>query len=367
MCCFPQHIPQHSTKVSGPEKVFLREVSTIQIPSLPAGSISMPVFCEEDGGLLFRLVLLAPGVMDPVDDPVYVSSDGKTVIQFSRSKINDITDPTLVSAFVRGGDVYILTIGHVPLGYENKWRTAKGEVIGKPAVDISAFVAHFKRDGNYAGAVPLDLQLDKFRPLQLGVFDGGQFLIAGADPHTYEPHLAIVGSDGQLLRSIELKGDVHEAPESEASGGKTDPTAFPRRVPRGSHERSLTEIVGTSEITPDGPNLLLFRKTNGPIFSVSPSGEVRLHKLKVDGNHELFTVIANRNLWVAELLHDIPQGEAFSTYAFDPESGIPLREYLFPKDFGWGLACTDGDQFTFINADYEKRTLSLVKLATKAE
>jgi hypothetical protein len=57
------------------------------------------------------------------------------------------------------------------------------------------------------------------------------------------------------------------------------------------------------------------------------------------------------------------KGEQLSTYAFDPQTGQPLREYLFPKDLGWGLACTDGNEFSFLIADSEKKTLNMVKLA----
>lgn len=65
-------------------------------------------------------------------------------------------------------------------------------------------------------------------------------------------------------------------------------------------------------------------------------------------------------------MHEVPpHGPAieFSTYALDPETGIPLREYFFPTDLGWGLACTDGNEFTFVMANDETKPLKVVKLA----
>lgn len=92
---------------------------------------------------------------------------------------------------------------------------------------------------------------------------------------------------------------------------------------------------------------------------------MQIHKLKAGGNYEVFTFRSAKSSCTAELLHDLPQGngEESSTYAFDPESGVPLREYLFPKDLGWGLACTDGEKFTFLVANNENKNLSLVELA----
>jgi hypothetical protein len=101
------------------------------------------------------------------------------------------------------------------------------------------------------------------------------------------------------------------------------------------------------------------------VFSVSPSGEVRVHQLKVKGDYRLYTIKATRNSWILEFLHNVPHSEAveMSAYAFDPDGGTPLREYLFPPDLGWGLACADGDEFTVVMADQENNTLKLVQLA----
>lgn len=132
---------------------------------------------------------------------------------------------------------------------------------------------------------------------------------------------------------------------------------------------TLFGVVGTSQIAKDGQNLLLFRPLNGPVFSISPSGEVTVRKLKMEGDYRLYTIKAAGGLWIVEFLHDVPNSAAveLSTYAFDPESGAPLRKYLFPPDTGWGLACADGDELTFIVADERTNALKIVKLAPEAK
>ncbi|MGA8149481.1 MAG: hypothetical protein WB952_00775 [Terriglobales bacterium] len=355
-----QHSGQPGATV--PERVILDEVSTIPVPSLPAESIAAPVFCEPDGGILFRLAMPETGL----EDPLSVSSDGKTVVRFGKEKINDINRPVLLNMFLSGSDLYVLTRGSIPLGYETKWRTPAGDVHSQQAAKSSVFIAHFSQhEGTYAGSVPLDLP---FLPLHLGVFENGDFLIAGADPATDEPRVAIVGSNGQLRKFVELPGDVHAQGDSGGSAKEKDPTALPRFSASQGGARSLRDAVYTSRIAKDGPNLLLYRPLSGPVFSVSPSGEARVHKLKVEGDYRLFTIKAARNSWIVEFIREVPHhGPAteFATYAFDSETGAPLREYFFPTDLGWGLACTDGNEFTFVMAETEsgRSGIKLVKLA----
>jgi hypothetical protein len=360
ICCFAQETPQHPRQTNGtsPEKVSLAEVSTVQVPSLPAESVVAPLLCDPEGGILLRLAMPDSGI----EDPISISRDGKTVIRFGKEKINDISRPRLSRMYLSGSDVYVLASGSIPLGYETRWRTPKGEVVSQPATKSSTFVARFDRDGRYRGAVPLDLP---FSPQQLGVFDNGDFLITGIDMSRTKPQLAIVSSNGQLRRFVELSGDVHTQEESDQSAKSHNPTAFPRFESSPGSGDSLFDVVSTSQIATDGTNLLLFRPLKGPVFSVSPSGEVRVHKLKVEGDYRLYTVKATRDAWIVEFIHDVPHSgvQEFSTYAFDPRSDAPLREYFFPKDMGWGLACADGDEFTFVMADSETKSLKFVTLA----
>jgi hypothetical protein len=324
--------------------------------------------CDAQGRVLFRLATPENGI----EDPVSVSSDGKTVIRFAKEKINDIPRPVMLSIFLAGADVYALTKGSTPLGYETKLRTPTGEVTQQQASKSGMFIAHFAPDGNYAGAVSLDLP---FQATRFGVFENGDFLISGADPATDEPRVAIVASNGQLRRFLELKGDVHAQQESDESGKSSDPTALPRfksapESPPGSFAtRTLRGAISTSQIAKDGRDLLLFRPLNGPVFSISPSGEVNVHRLKVEGDYRLYTIKAVGGGWIVEYLHDVPNSAAveLSTYAFDPESGAPLRKYFFPTDTGWGLACAGGDELTFVVADEKNNTLKLVKLAPGAK
>jgi hypothetical protein len=68
---------------------------------------------------------------------------------------------------------------------------------------------------------------------------------------------------------------------------------------------TLLGVLSASQIARDGPNLLLFRSTNGPVFSISPAAKVRVHRLKVEGDYRLYRVKADQNSWIVEFLHDV--------------------------------------------------------------
>jgi hypothetical protein len=359
---FAQNLP-HPTQPAAASihQVQLEEASSVPVPALAAESVTRPSFCDADGRIILRMAMPDTGIKDPVS----VSKDGKTIIRFGAEKVNDIPQPLLASFFVLKSDLYILAHGSTPLGYEIKLRTPSGEIIRQPATKSSKYVAHFDHDGNYAGAVSLDLP---FRPFNVGVFETGDFLISGIDRDG--PRLAIVGSNGQLQRFIELKDDIHLEDAPDASAKNTDPNAFPRFATSQDHKESLFDLVSGTQITQDGPNLLLFRPLQGPVFSISASGEVQVHKLRnIENGYHLFTMKAAGGEWIVELMREIQTpapATQFLTYAFDPKTGNPVRQYLFPDDLAWGLACTDGNEFTFVNSDPQAMSVKLVTLAPVA-
>jgi hypothetical protein len=86
------------------------------------------------------------------------------------------------------------------------------------------------------------------------------------------------------------------------------------------------------------------------------------------GDYRMFTIKVTPGPWIAELTHHLDDGtterQRIQPYALDPETGVPLRKCFFPRDWGYGLACTDGNEFTFGMADTERKRLKLfLKLA----
>jgi len=343
-------------------KVPLEVVSSTPVKSLPSQGLGLPIPCGPDDMIVARFAPIAP-LGGGVSDPVTIGGDGTIIGRFGREKINDISKPLPLYVFLRDSNLYILTMGQVPLGDQINIKKPNGEVVQQPAVHSEFFIARFAKNGTYNGALALDTP---FRPVQLGVFGNGDFLLAGEDVATGTPRIGIADSRGQFLRSLELSGDVHAREDSDQNPDSQDETALPRFDPEGA---SLREIVMTSQIVAEGPNLLLFRPVGSSVFSISASAEVRKVALKVPGKLEIFAVKPSQNAWFVEVIHHSEGSKAdfFDMYSFNPSTGEPINQYFFPSDFGYGLACVDdgGKEFTFVMSAEDGNGLRLMKLSPK--
>ncbi|HVR25416.1 MAG TPA: hypothetical protein VMU26_19115 [Candidatus Polarisedimenticolia bacterium] len=69
----------------------------------------------------------------------------------------------------------------------------------------------------------------------------------------------------------------------------------------------------------------------------------------MNSDYRLSAIKVTPGAWIAELTQHLDDGTgnlfSLSLYAFDHR--CPLREYFFPRDLEYGLACTDGNEFTF--------------------
>jgi hypothetical protein len=345
-------------------KVSLELVSSTLVKSVPSQGLGLPIPCDPDDTILARFAAIPPpgGMLSGgMSDPMTIGSDGTIIGRFGREKINEIPRPVPQSVFLRNNDVYILTRGEVPLGYQINIKKPKGEVVQQPATHSQYFIARFTKNGTYDGVLALDTP---FRPVQLGVFESGDFLLAGKDA-TGKPQIGVADSRGQFLRLLELSGDIHARDESDQNQNSQDDTALPRFDPEGT---SLEQAVMGSQIVADGPDLLLFRPVGSSVFSISAGGEVRRVRLKVSGKVDIFAVKPSRNIWFVEFTHhEGNNAELFDMYSFNPATGEPINQYFFPNDLGFGLACADegGKEFTFVMSAEDGNGLRLMKLAPK--
>jgi hypothetical protein len=249
----------------------LYAISTAEVPDVSSLLISFPLVCTSDNTVFTRM-----GTPTGLDDLISISSNGRKVVQFRTDRINDINSPTPVTFFAEG-EVYQVVTGRGPENKNVEIHSPNGEVSRQLASIRKYWVTRFQNDGTYAGAIPLDLP---FQPLQIGVFKSGDFLIAGVMPGTDEPKLALVKSNGQLNRYLNLEDDVHLREERSDSTGpqkKEDPRGLPKEG-----TNTLLHALMRSSIIADGNNLLLFRKgQQTPVYSVSAGGEVKEISMKI--------------------------------------------------------------------------------------
>lgn len=361
--CLAQQPDPASSSITGksPEgipPIYLKVASTTPVPGI-SESLLTTALCGSDNSIVLRVAGLAG-----VGDLVSISADGQKVVRFSAFKVSDIENPKFYHYFVGGSDVYVLTRSSKRTDETTKLRTPNGDIVTQPKFSTKDYIVQFQRDGTFVKSLALDLS---FTPQQIGAFTSGGFLVAGASRDgSLKPVIALVKSDGQLDRYLELKGDIRPAQVGKKEDAR-DPVALPRWAAHGAdNKQSLTVAENLSLIVPDGRNLLLLRSgQKTPIFSVSPGGEVRAITPDVPSGFTLYDLRASQNTWVALYTHahsDDPKDAAvdIETYALDPISGKAIARYVYPGFMGFGLACSDGVDFTVLQRPAEK--LELVKL-----
>jgi hypothetical protein len=322
--------------------------TNIDVKQVTEPYLSTPIACTPDGSAVVRV-----GNDTGLGNILSISRDGKQVVRFGEEKITDIQAPVPAKFFADDRDVYVLVAGRKPKNETLTFKRPDGQIERQQAVIIKDFIAHFRRDGTYVGAIALDLP---FEPHQIGAFPNGDFLIAGAIDNT--TRLALVKSNGQFQRFLELEGDIYVR---KGENSKEDPGGLPQLAKQ--FDDTFFAAEQDSEIVADGQNLLLIRSgQQTPVYSVSPGGSVKSIKLNVPSGFSLWDLKTNGRTWFALYTHKISDSEGveFSTYSIDPANGKMLAEYKYPKNLGFGLACVDDSEFSYL--EREADGLQLVKL-----
>lgn len=353
--------PSNSVTGNSPDgipPIYLKVASTTPVPGI-SESLLTTALCGSDNSIVLRVAGLAG-----VGDLVSISADGQNVVRFNAFKVSDIENPKFYQYFVGGSDVYVLTRSSKPTDETIKLRTPNGDIVTQRKLSTKDYIVQFQRDGAFVKSIALDLP---FTPQQIGAFPSGGFLVAGAARDgSLKPIVALLKSDGQLDRYLELKGDIRPAQPDKKEDTK-DPVALPRWAAHGEeNKQSLAVAENLSLIVADGRNLLLLRSgQKTPVFSVSPGGEVRAITPNVPSGFTLYDLRVSQDMWVAVYTHphsDDPKNAAvdIETYALDPSSGKAIARYIYPGFMGFGLACSDGVEFTVLERPGDK--LELVKL-----
>lgn len=305
--------------------------------SFPGITFALPVFCTESGELLVR-----PDTVDALLDPILISPEGRITARFGRENIPQFQHSNVLYAFAREHDVFLLIDGTTPIEHQITVQTPDGRTLQQQAVEHGVRLAHFDADGTFKGSFALNLPFPSSR---FGEFANGDFLIMGGEIESAELHAAILNSMGQVVREIKLK----------RSPGKQQA------------DKKLPFL--DAQVTADGPNLLVFTNRSNDVFFVTTGGEVRRLGLQLPNGYGLDAVQPGRNELIVEASESGRDGatDNFAAFAIDRNSGVLRARFDYPKGLGFGMACTDGTDFTFLALDPEKHGVKLVKLTSAKE
>lgn len=329
----------------------LEDASSREVPFATQDALTTPILCAADGTSFVQLVRVNPQSASPgMSDILSISTNGNQVVQFNSGKINDINEPYIRNFAVGDSDLYVLVRGSIPENKILKFKKPNGEIFEQQAARPVDYIAHFKKDGSYRGAIRLDIPFD---PLQVGVFPDGDFLIAGDDKSTVEPRIALVKANGQLQRFVELPGDLHRQGEQQADTNSKDKNADPAALPQfgKAYNDNLYGALHLSMIIPDGRNMLLVRPGyRVPVFSISPGGEVMAINLEMPAGHALADLKVGKNNWIGIYTQRRTDGNGLEieTAVHDSATGKMIAQYAYPRALGLAAACVGQGQISFL-------------------
>jgi hypothetical protein len=258
-----------------------------------------------------------------------ISPDGKHIVRLSPETVPDLQHATVLD-FAPGpqGETYLLA--------------SMQEKRGGP---IENYAIKFDNEGKHSAAARLDLgRRPGFVAKQIGVFGSGDLLIAGYEHGSSRPVTAIFAADGQLVREISLAGDLE---------AKVGQRALDSAAARSVEEELTSTLDLTSIQLVDNGNLVLMRPSpGGPVYIVSPGGEVRRLVLNPPPHATLVSArMAGGTLAAQYLLpkssSTLPRSQVLVLISLD--TGAPIEQYESTDiSIGDALMCYDKKSFTFL-------------------
>jgi hypothetical protein len=284
----------------------------------------MPIRCDNTGNAYFRVYESAAS--RPI---ARIASDGKaSIIRLPRDySPDDVEDyaPTRT-----GVDVLV----RLPKNEQPTYR-----------------VLRFSGDGSFLSETTIR---PGFIAGQLGLFDSGDYLVAGYEDRPPKGVAAIFDSRGTLLKNVSLEGDLKNAEVN-----KNEPKPARDKDEKEAEEESyLRAALQTSTIAgpSDGELFLARNSVHGPVFAIASTGTVRRIRLPLPREDaRLVQVKASHGQLVAQyfLSRDPKQPKVLpmAIEVLDGQSGDKLQSIsIRDVDTGFAFVCYEPSQYTFLKA-----------------
>lgn len=257
-----------------------------------------------------------------------ISADGSKSTKFSIPEDSD-------TASARTQDFWVSQFGEVYV------------LVEQPPETGNIFV--FDSDGKFKRKIQLDIPI---RPHQIAVYPSGTLLVAGREPASADrrkiaanasPIVALFNNRGQLLKRIELKGEVK--PNVKA----------PTEKPDLSYAEAV--VASMAESDEEGNIYFVRRTSSGQVYRVKESGIAKSTvRLTAPEGASLSQVKIAKGMLAAEYLTRASDGqiESIITQVINTSSGEKVAQYTSEIPLGPDLACFGAPKsFTFVSNDGE--------------
>jgi len=278
-----------------------------------------------------------------------VGFTAKGVVTFLSGQMPDIPTPLAHAGFVSKSAIYVGVDGiENPEQHNEKDEDQEGHevTLTKTTGERHQYIAQFDKDGTYKGAIKLDLP---FYVSTFAAFESGTFVAQGLDENKI-PRIALLDSDGQLIRYLQLEKDISAVSEV--------PT---KELKFGGDNAGAGVLAMFSEFTPsDGKILFLRSLASMRVYEIQESGEVRVVKIKAPAGYDVEGLIATDKDWLIRFRKPNPDGAwsnaQHSLFEVNPANGELIREYRV-KAPDTGVSCFFNDEFLAVRNKDGKLTV----------
>lgn len=271
--------------MSTPQDRAIELSDAVPLIGLPyTGAFASPFTCSSDGQLYVGEYAFDKGgqLVSPIPDLYRVSPVGRQVKHVAQPVPVGYKSVSSRSFFAGENALVSLIAASEPTGTDKD---------GKPGPSGEySFLSTTNADGDHAKLIHLNLDFD---PMQVGIFASGEFLVVGTDPTSSEPVIALLNSDGQLMKHLEVfpgKADGANAND------KRDSAVEQKRKPASVLTASMARLA------PWGADILLVLPgvDGSTVHRFRASGQVESVLLHFPEGEEAVGVLGSggRDTWV---------------------------------------------------------------------
>jgi len=288
-----------------------------------------------------------------------VSHDGYSAVNYSLDTISDLHDARLTSYFATESEVLVL----VNATRDDALSTSK-RVFVVPSTgerfeqNIKSGTHHdylvtFDRQGNYKGAVELDVP---FKASKIAVFGSGQFLVIGSDSD-HKTKVAFVNTDGSLQRFLDAEKPLLGSEKMMEAVGvlkKQSPEVQANPHP----------ILGLAQIVSFQDKLLFTWSGMTWILEITPGGSVRRVPIRVPPGLVIDHVIPSQEMWYIALRTygaDSNQDQESAFYEVSPSNGTLTKRFETTPEYVSEIACEHDGEFRALLYDVNGQILLIGK------
>jgi hypothetical protein len=310
------------------------------LPGLLASPVlAYPMQCASDGSVFVEMLQGA----DYQDRRLYsISRDG--VHEYAKEKIPSLHDARVFSYYPSDSRV-VLLVNAMEESREGKVRIDAPDGSRKEVVqnigERLLYLVEFDRDGSYKRASQAWGALSLSR---VGVFTSGDLLAFGVDRSSELPQLAILSSDGTLLRTLDVPGAVKQwyKDERNSATGSTQGAVF---------------LPPTQFVPFDAGILVVALWSTAPVLEVREGGAIRPIRIRLPAGLSLDSLVpSSGGHWYVRVRNSARGDERaeldfHALYEVDPADGKVIRRIetgTVPSD---GIACVDNGRFIAFRRD----------------